>query len=114
MAKDIVLPKLYMELRNSLVQSNWVISHSDVTDTYVVLDAPNAAIACIIHYMPEAANVYPNGSFLLKVRTDEGTWKLSTDTYAIDDDIVAVFIKKLTTLNQIYNLVKHEITKGVF
>lgn len=114
MSKDIVLPKLYMELRNTLIQSNWVISHSDAADTYVVLTAPDDSLSCIIHYMPEAKTVYPNGSFLLKIRADEGTWKIQTETHAIDDDVVGLFIKKMTTLARIYAIVKDDIRKDPF
>lgn len=114
MSKDIMLPKLYTELRKSLLMSGWTISHSDANDTYVVLDKPESAIACIIHYMPEAKNVYPNGSFLLKIRADEGTWKLSTDTFPINDDISLVFIHKLSKLNKIYDIVDDDLTKDAF
>ncbi len=37
MAKDIIIPKMYCQLRDTLLQSGWIISHSDVNDTYIVL-----------------------------------------------------------------------------
>ena len=117
MSKDIMLPKLYTELRKSLLMSGWTISHSDANDTYVVLDKPESAIACIIHYMPEAKNVYPNGSFLLKIRADEDTiGKWQTCTMAIDDSIVSLFTHHLKNVMSIYSILKSDIetTKDPF
>lgn len=112
MAKDIVIPKMYCQLRDTLLQSGWIISHSDVNDTYIVLIPPEGTISCILHYMPEAKTVYPNGSFLLRLRSD--TWKIQTDTCAIDENTSKDFIRKLTQLNKIYEHVKFDLFKEVF
>lgn len=112
MAKDIVIPKLYCKLRDTLLQSNWIITHSDVNDTYVVLVSPDSTVSCILHYMPEATTVYPNGSFLLRLRSD--TWKIQTDTCPIDEQVSKDFIRKLSQLTKIYQHVKHDLFKEVF
>lgn len=112
--KDTSLPLMYTQLRNTLTEAGWVVSHSDPQDTYVVFEAPCHPVACIIHYMPEAATVYPNGSFLLKLRCSEETWKIATDTYPINKDTALIFMHKMNKLVAIHDIVKHEIHKDPF
>lgn len=111
--KDITLPRLYTALRDTLAQGGWVVTHSDPADTFVAMVSPCGRIRCVLHYMHECRSVYPNGSWTLKLNTDEGTWTVETDSRAISED-PKPFIDDYTRLNSISVILKDQIKKDVF
>lgn len=111
--KDAILPKLYTKMRDTLLQADWVTVHSDPEDTFVVLVSPDSVIRCVLHYMAECAGVYPEGSWTLKLNTDEGTWQVETATRPIDID-PTLFMADFRRLTSISVILKDQIVKDPF
>lgn len=111
--KDIVLPKLYTGMRDIMLQAGWVITHSNPEDTFVVLVAPDNRVRCVLHYMPECKTVYPEGTWTLKLNTDEGTWVAETATRPIEQDTTA-FMSDYRRLVSISVILKDQIKKDPF
>ena len=111
--KDILLPKLYTALRDTLLQADWVTSHSSPEDTFIVLVSPDNVVRCVLHYMPECQNVYPNGTWTLKLNTDEGTWQVETATRPITQD-PTLFMADFRLLASIGAILKDQIVKDPF
>jgi hypothetical protein len=111
--KDINLPKLYTSLRDTLLQADWVTTHTNPEDTFVVLVSPDNVLRCVLHYMPECSNVYPDGSWTLKLNTDEGTWQVETATRPICND-TTLFMADFRRLTSISVILKDQISKDPF
>ena len=111
--KDILLPKLYTALRDTLLQADWVTTHSSPEDTFVVLVSPDNALRCVLHYMPECQGVYPNGTWTLKLNTDEGTLVAETATRPIEDNSNP-FMSDFRRLMSISVILKDQIVKDPF
>lgn len=111
--KDILLPRLYTALRDTLLQADWVTSHSSPEDTFIVLVSPDNVVRCVLHYMPECQNVYPNGTWTLKLNTDEGTWVAETATRPIETDST-FFMSDFRRLLSISVILKDQISKDPF
>lgn len=106
--KDIHLPKMFTNMRDTLLQAGWYVAHSDPADTYVVLGHADHMIRCVLHYMPDASTVYPNGSWTLRIAADEGTWKVQSGTYAIGLDVAALFSAKYIKIKSMHDIIKHD------
>ena len=111
--KDILLPKMYTAMRNTLLQANWTTTHSSPDDTFVCLTSPDNVIRCVLHYMPECKSVYPDGSWTLKLNTDEGTWVAETATRPIEDNSNP-FMSDFRRLMSISVILKDQIVKDPF
>lgn len=111
--KDAILPKLYTKMRDTLLQAEWHTVHSDPEDTFVVLVSPDNVIRCVLHYMIECTSVYPDGSWTMKLNTDEGTWQVETATRPISEN-TAAFMHDFCKLSSIGKLLKDEIKKDPF
>lgn len=111
--KDINLPKLYTSLRDTLSQGDWVCTHSDPADTFVVMVSPDNSIRCVLHYMPECNSVYPDGTWTLKLNTDDDTWKIETFARPITSD-PKPFMDDFVRLNSISVILKDQIKKDPF
>ena len=112
--KDLHLPKMYSIMRDTLLQAGWTVVHGDPADTFVVLGNDYSRVRCILHYMPAASKVYPNGSWCLKIAADEDTWVCNTATYPIDTGTATLFTDKFKIIKQIHDLLKHDMNKDPF
>lgn len=111
--KDILLPKLYSKLRDLLMRAEWDLTHSDANDTFIVLVSPDKVVRCVLHFMPECKGVYPDGSWTLKLNTDEGTWQVETATRPITQD-PTLFMADFRRLTSIGVILKDQIVKDPF
>lgn len=111
--KDIILPRLYMLMRDTLLEANWSLTHSSPEDTFVVLLSPDNKIRCVLHYMYECRNVFPDGTWTLKLNTDEGTWVVETATRPICNDSNP-FMSDFRRLISISDILKDQIQKEPF
>ena len=111
--KDLLLPKLYTTMRDTLLQANWTTTHSGPDDTFVCLTSPDNVIRCVLPYMPECKSVYPDGSWTLKLNTDEGTWVAETATRPIEDNSNP-FMSDFRRLMSISVILKDQIVKDPF
>lgn len=111
--KDLLLPKLYTSMRDTLLQADWLTTHSSPDDTFVVLVSPDNCVRCVLHYMPECKGVYPDGSWTLKLNTDEGTWVAETATRPIEENPTA-FMSDFRRLMSISVILKDQIQKDPF
>lgn len=112
--KDLHLPKMFTIMRDTLLQAGWNVVHSDPADTFVVLGNDYSRIRCVLHYMPAASTVYPNGSWTLKIAADEHTWTCNTATFPINTDTHILFPVKFTLMKRVYDTIKHDINKDPF
>lgn len=111
--RDIILPKLYTTMRDTLLQADWLVSHSDPSDTFVVLVSPDNVVRCVLHYMPECQMVYPNGTWTLKLNTSDETWTVETATREIEVDSNP-FMADFRRLTAISVILKDQIQKDPF
>lgn len=111
--KDITLPNLYTMLRDTLTESGWIVTHSNPTDSFIVLHSPDSRVRCVLHFMEEACNVYPDGTWTLKLNCDDGTWTVETASRPIDIDgkqFMADFIR----LTKIHTVLAGQMKKDMF
>ena len=111
--KDLLLPKLYTAMRDTLLQAGWTTTHSSPDDTFVCLTSPDNVIRCVLHYMPECKSVYPDGSWTLKLNTGDGTWVAETATRPIEDNSNP-FMSDFRRLLSISVILKDQIVKDPF
>ena len=111
--KDIILPRLYTTMRDTMFQAGWVASINNPEDTFVVLIDPTDTIRCVLHYMPECKTIYPDGTFTLKLNADEDTWTVETSTRPITEHS-ASFIEDFTRLQDIAKILKGQLKKVPF
>ncbi len=111
--KDIILPRLFTSMRDTLLQAEWEISHSNAEDTFIVLVSPHKVIRCLLHFMPECKAVYPDGSWVLKLNTGDDTWQVETATRPINSD-VSRFMQDYVRLDKIGVILKGEIERSPF
>lgn len=104
MSKDLYLPKLFTRLRETLSELGWTVVDTDATDTFVVLQSPDAPVLCTIHYMKEVSEIYPEGTYRLKLDVPVTQWRVECGARPIRENIGLEFsglFNSLVKLNKV-------------
>lgn len=106
MEKDLFLPKLYCQLRDTLVGNGWTYASQSAQDTFLMLNSPDLSVRVIINFSKDCVSVFPNGTWSLRCNLDPDLYDIGTTIRPISEEMSTVFIHDMTVMFKTFELLK--------